>query len=69
MTRLPHHLTHKFTSATLLLYLVAVVAQLLTWADLSGAERSTRVVGFLLCGALLTAVLSLGGLARQEHPR
>lgn len=59
---------NKFTSATLLLYLVAVVAQLLTWPDLSGGERSTRIVGFLLCGALLTAILSLGDSRDKNTP-
>ncbi|MDN3460589.1 hypothetical protein [Rhodococcus sp. APC 3903] len=59
---------NKFTSATLLLYFVAVLAQLLTWADLSGAERSTRVVGFLLVGALLTAILSLGSSRDKNSP-
>lgn len=59
---------NKFTSATLLLYLVAVVAQLLTWADLSGSERSTRVVGFLPVGAMLTAVLSLSGSRDKNSP-
>ncbi|MEU4058618.1 hypothetical protein G9U53_33030 [Rhodococcus sp. D-46] len=59
---------NKFTSATLLLYFVAVVAQLLTWADLSGAERSTCVVAVLLVGALLMAILRFGGARGNNSP-
>ncbi|QNG18849.1 hypothetical protein G4H71_21270 [Rhodococcus triatomae] len=51
----------RYSSAALLLYLSAVLAQALTWGDLGAAERGTRVVVFLLVGAVLVAILDTRG--------
>lgn len=48
---------NRSSSAAILLYVIAVVAQALTWADLDSAERSSRIVLFLLAAALLAAIL------------
>lgn len=51
---------NRYRSGAIGLYAVAVLAQALTWADLGGTERGTRVVLFLLVAALLTALLGPG---------
>lgn len=48
---------NRYTSAAILLYLIAAVAQAFTWADLDSAERSSRIVLFLLAAAVLAAIL------------
>lgn len=57
---------NRFSTGAILLYLTAVIAQALTWPDLGSAERSSRVVLFLLAAALLTAIL--GRADRARHP-
>lgn len=47
---------NRYTSAAILLYLIAAVAQALTWADLDSAERGSRIVLFLLAAAILAAI-------------
>ncbi|NLU82152.1 hypothetical protein [Rhodococcus sp. HNM0569] len=51
---------NRYSSAAIGLYLIAVIAQALTWADLSSDERSSRIVLLLLAGALLAAILGSG---------
>lgn len=51
---------NRYSSAAIGLYGIAVIAQALTWANLGSAERSSRVVLFLLTAALLAAILGTG---------
>ncbi|MBP1162128.1 hypothetical protein ABIC28_002639 [Rhodococcus sp. PvR044] len=55
---------NRYQSAAIGLYLTATIAQALTWSDLSGDERSTRIALFLLAGSLLAAIL--GAAARPK---
>lgn len=48
---------NRYSSAAVGLYVIAVIAQALTWADLGSDARSSRIVLFLLAAALLTAIL------------
>ncbi|MFD4181540.1 hypothetical protein [Rhodococcus sp. NPDC058514] len=49
----------RHASSAIGLYLTAAVAQALTWADLSGDERGTRIVLFLLAASFLAAILGV----------
>lgn len=55
---------NRYSGAAIGLYAIAVVAQALTWADLSSDERSSRIVLFLLAGAFLAAIL--GSRSEQD---
>lgn len=50
-------------SAAVALWLLAGVADVLTWADLAARERSQHVVTFLLVGSVVLAILSVNGRA------
>lgn len=49
---------NRYASAAILFYVMAALAQALTWSDLGSAERSFRIVLFLLAAAILAAILA-----------
>lgn len=49
---------NRYASAAILFYALAAVAQALTWTDLGSAERSSRIVLFLLAASILAAILA-----------
>lgn len=48
-------------SAAVALWLLAGLADVLTWADLAARERSQHVVTFPLVGSIVLAILSING--------
>lgn len=51
-------------SATVGLYILAVIVRVSTWSDTAAADRSNDVVMLLLVGAVIAAILSTGYRSR-----
>lgn len=51
-------------SATVGLYLLAVIVRVSTWSDTAAADRSNDVMMLLLVGAVIAAILSTGHRSR-----